>query len=250
MSYEWFKDGALLGKSTSNKWTLRKMKAAEHDGTYSFKVTNPVGELTSPDFTVSILEPVKVTGNPEHGGIVNGTAGTLTVTATGGGTLSYQWIKYDSSTRKWLDIAGANSATLQIAAMASSDAGKYKCRVSNGASSYLSKEARISEILPPSIQKQPSDITANEGTKTLLAVESTATPLPTYQWQKLDADGVTWTDIPKATRNYLAFTRLYTKYAGKYRVVISNSGGSVTSDEAEVIVHYARFWLPNSRARS
>ena len=49
-----------------------------------------------------------MTGNPEHGGIVNGVAGTLTVTATGGGTLSYQWIKYDSSTRKWLDIAGAN----------------------------------------------------------------------------------------------------------------------------------------------
>ena len=38
---------SLLGTTSSNKLTLRKMKAASNDGTYSVKVTNGGGTITS-----------------------------------------------------------------------------------------------------------------------------------------------------------------------------------------------------------
>ena len=96
LSFEWFKDGEAIATTTSNKVSLRKMKASEHDGMYSVKVSNAVGQVTSQDFQVSVIEPVKIDASPEDAGIVIGNSGSLTVSASGGGTLSYQWVKYDA----------------------------------------------------------------------------------------------------------------------------------------------------------
>ena len=139
--YEWFKDGESLATTTSNKISLRKMKASQHDGTYSVRVSNAVGKVTSEDFQISVIEPVKIDTSPKDAGIVSGEAGSLTVDASGGGTLTYQWVKYDAKTRKWSDVDGAISATLNITAITETEVGKYKCRVSNGASTYYSKDA-------------------------------------------------------------------------------------------------------------
>ena len=123
LSFEWFKDGESIATSTSNKLSLRKMKASEHDGTYSVKVSNPVGEVTSEDFQVSVIEPVKIDANPVDAGIVSGEAGSLTVNASGGGTLSYQWVKYDAKSRKWSNVEGATSATLNITGITEAEEG-------------------------------------------------------------------------------------------------------------------------------
>ena len=56
MTYEWFKDGASIGTTRSNKLSLKKVKASNHDGIYSVTVTNQVGEVTSDDFSVTIIE--------------------------------------------------------------------------------------------------------------------------------------------------------------------------------------------------
>ncbi|MEK9983202.1 MAG: immunoglobulin domain-containing protein, partial [Opitutae bacterium] len=108
--YEWFKDGESIGTTNSNKISLRKMKPSDHDGTYSVKVSNAVGEITSEDFQISVIEPVQIDTNPEDAGIVIGNDGTLTVAASGGGTLSYQWFKYDSKKHQWNEVEGATSA--------------------------------------------------------------------------------------------------------------------------------------------
>ena len=104
LSFEWFKNGVPWATTTSNKLTLRKMKAADHGGTYSVKVTNDIGEVTSEDFTVSVVEPVRIDANPTDTGVVSGQSGSLNVTASGGGVLTYQWMKYDAKTRKWTDV--------------------------------------------------------------------------------------------------------------------------------------------------
>ena len=64
-------------------------------------------------------------------------------------------------------------------------------------------------------------------------------PTPKYQWQKLGTDGKTWEDIPKAVRAELRLIKLNKNHSGQYRVIASNSGGSSTSDTAEIKVYYA-----------
>ena len=97
MTYEWFKDGASIGTTRSNKLSLKKVKASNHDGIYSVTVTNQVGEVTSDDFSVIIIRSVSITKDASLCiGVVENQAGNLTVVASGGGTLAYQWQKYES----------------------------------------------------------------------------------------------------------------------------------------------------------
>ena len=223
--YEWFKDGTSLGTTSSNKLTLRKMKADDHDATYSVKVSNPVGEVTSDEFQVSVIQPVKIEASPEDAGIVSGQDGSLTVTASGGGTLAYQWMRYESKSKKWIDVEGATSAILSVTDVSDNDQGKYKCRVTNGPSTYFSKDADVVMFVPPTIKKQPRGLSQKEGSKVSLKGEAIGSPAPAHQWQKLAEDGSTWEDVPKANRTTLYFSKVYKRNAGKYRLKATNQGG-------------------------
>jgi len=237
-TYEWFHDGESIYKSTSNKLTLRKVKAQTHDGSYSVKITNPVGEVISDSFEVSILEPVGITAQPEKSiGIIQGKSGSMSVQANGTGLLAYQWIYYDTKTRKWSDVVDANSATHVIEDMEIEDVGKYRCIVSNGPSSYTSKDAVVSIVIPPSITVQPQGASLQEGAKLTLESAFSGTPAPILQWQKQSFDG-SWEDLKRKNKAELAFSKLVATNAGIYRLKASNPADTVYSDEAEVIVFY------------
>ena len=238
MTYDWFKDGAPYLSTKSNKLTLRKVMASKDDGIYSVKVTNAVGMVTSNDFTVSIIDAVQVTANPASKGIISGQTGSLAVTANGGGLLTYQWQKYDAKKRTWMDVEGATS-TFDVSAMSSSDEGTYRCAVSNGPSTKISKSAKLSMYVPPTFQTHPRDYKMMEFSKLTLKIKTSGTPSPAYQWQKLGTDGVTWADVSRANKSELSFSKLYKVHAGKYRVVATNAGGTTTSNEAELVVYYA-----------
>ena len=113
--FKWFKDGSEIPKATKSRLTLKKASAARDDGTYKVEVTNGGGSITSDDFNVSIITPVEVSADPEDASFVMGTEGTLSVTASGGGTITYQWEKLDPKSKKWSPVDGATSATLTIA---------------------------------------------------------------------------------------------------------------------------------------
>ena len=169
-TYEWYHDGVSFFKSTSNKLTLRKVKAQTHDGTYHVKITNPVGEVVSDTFQVSILEPVGITTQPEKSiGIIQGQSGSMSVQANGTGLLTYQWIHYDAKTRKWSDNLGANSATHIIEDMEASDVGKYRCVVSNGLFVHIQRCCSLN-FIPPSITTQPQGASLKEGAKLTLSL--------------------------------------------------------------------------------
>ncbi len=68
---------------------------------------------------------VSITAQPQDVKAAVGSAVSLTVTATGSGTLSYQWYKGGAA------INGATSATYSIASLAATDAGRYVVRVTD-----------------------------------------------------------------------------------------------------------------------
>ncbi len=90
----------------------------------------------------------------------------------------------------------------------------------------------------PSITAQPQPQTARAGGSVTFSATATASPNPSYQWQR---NGVA---LPGATGATLTLNAVTAAEAGVYRVVVSNSAGSVTSSEASLTLY-----APNPAAR-
>lgn len=90
----------------------------------------------------------------------------------------------------------------------------------------------------PSISAQPQPQTARAGGSVTFSATASAAPEPAYQWQR---NGVA---ISGATGATLTLNAVSATEAGAYRVVVSNSAGSVTSSEASLTVY-----APNPAAR-
>jgi glucose/arabinose dehydrogenase len=83
----------------------------------------------------------------------------------------------------------------------------------------------------PVIAVQPTDRTISIDQSTTFKVVASGNPSPTYQWQR---NGV---NIPGATTpNYTFDNAKLTDSGAKFKVIISNSAGSVTSTEATLTV--------------
>ena len=140
-----------IHKATKSRLTLKKASAARDDGTYKVEVTNGAGSITSDEFNVSIISSVEVSADPEDASFVMGTEGSLSVTATGGGAITYQWEKLDPKSEVE-PVDGATSATLTIADLQSGSVGEYRCVVDNGASKDYGKGADLGVYVVPAFQ--------------------------------------------------------------------------------------------------
>jgi hypothetical protein len=98
------------------------------------------------DFTPTPAAPgeVKLEMTPAAGVVAPGAAAAFAVTATGTGTLTYQWFKNGS------EIPGATAATFGLAGAAAGDAGAYAVVVTNALGSAVSNVANLAvAALPP-----------------------------------------------------------------------------------------------------
>ena len=86
-------------------------------------------------------EPPVIAAPPQGGSFFAGAELRLAVTAQGVG-LTYQWFKNGAV------VAGATGATLAFTALAASDSGSYRVRVSNPAGSVDSAETAVSVVVP------------------------------------------------------------------------------------------------------
>lgn len=86
---------------------------------------------------IEATPPPDITDHPDSQTVVPGAAVSFSVTATGSGTLSYQWRKGGSS------IGGATGASYQIPAAQTGDAGIYDVIVSNDGVAATSNAATL-----------------------------------------------------------------------------------------------------------
>jgi hypothetical protein len=103
-------------------------------GTYTVKATAGGVELVSSSAQVSVLldAPVVTSVTPSSQVKLAGQSATLTVTASGNGTLLYQWMKDGVS------VAGGTASTLVIPSMGLANAGSYRVEVRNEAGAVQS----------------------------------------------------------------------------------------------------------------
>ncbi|MFH2143608.1 MAG: immunoglobulin domain-containing protein [Bacteroidota bacterium] len=165
-----------------------------------------------------IIHPVNA--NP----CINDTV-TFFIDADGTTPFTYQW-KFNGS-----DLIGATDSFYTIYGVIPPDAGNYKCVVMNASDTVSTNTASLVVHLPPVITLNPVDQEKCEGEFVSFSIIASTTTTMTYQWQ---VDGV---DIPSGTTSVLSKPSVALADTGVFLCIVTNTCGSDTSDEAELIVH-------------
>ncbi len=100
---------------------------------------------------------------------------------------------------------------------------------------------QVNGVLPslPEFSVQPQNTSAFVAQTATLTATAVSDPAPTYQWE-FSADGNDpWTVLENETAASLQFSSVQSSNAGYYRVIATNTAGSVTSDEILLTVSFA-----------
>lgn len=103
--------------------------------------------------------------------------------------------------------------------------------------------AQTADDVPPSITQQPGNATVSDGSYRAFAVYATGNPAPTYQWQRRPSGSASWDDVSATPpfrdpqSNYLSIDIVsYAMNGDRFRCVVTNRAGTVTSDESLLTV--------------
>lgn len=139
LTYVWKKDGAVLAAVTGDTLALNNVQPL-NSGSYTVTVSNSGGSVTSATVTLSVpaavTAPVIATA-PAAVTVLAGASSTFSVSATGTGPFTYQWL------RNGTPIAGATSATYTVATTLVSDAAAFSVTVTNAAGSVTTAAATL-----------------------------------------------------------------------------------------------------------
>jgi len=109
LSYQWFADGTAIAGATESTLSVRATPAV--NGTvYAVEVTDDNGTVTSNNATLTVVAaPLVISAQPADITVTEGDNAVFAVTATGSGTLSYQWFMNNTTA-----VAGATSNSLIV----------------------------------------------------------------------------------------------------------------------------------------
>jgi uncharacterized protein DUF1573/ASPM-SPD-2-Hydin domain-containing protein/immunoglobulin I-set domain protein len=171
-----------------------------------------------------------INAQPISQSILVGQTATFFVTASGTAPLSYQWRKSGAT------ISGATSASYTTPVETISDNGaQFSVIVNNSAGTVTSNGATLTVTtspVAPSITTQPANQTIFAGQTATFSVVANGTLPLTYQWLK------NGTAISGATSSsYMTPAEMTSDSGALFSVVVSNSAGSATSNNAGLTVN-------------
>ena len=137
----------------------------------------------------------------------------------------YQW------RRNGQPLAGATSSSLVLSDVQTNHAGWYTVLVTNSHSSIISQVAVLTVKPPlPTILTQPLSQTSPVGAPVSFFVSASGVPPLSYQWR------LNGQNLLRATNAGYQISSVQMNQAGAYTVLVTNSGGSVLSEAASLVV--------------
>ena len=254
LSYQWQYRSSPSGSwykasAEGNKTPTLKLPAttARNGYQYRCKVTNEVGSSWSAAATLTVYGKPVFTAQPGDLTLNAGDTAVFSVTASGSGELSYQWIYRSSPSGSWYNASaeGNKTPTLRVPATAGRSGYQYRCKVTNEVGSSWSAIATLTVYAPakPTITVQPQSVTIEKGGTAAFTVEAEGSGELSYRWQYYSTSKSAWYLIPTTTNGYegVETPTLYVSAAGhngmQYRCRVSNAAGSSFSESATLTVY-------------
>jgi sugar lactone lactonase YvrE len=147
-------------------------------GNYDVIITGPYGgSVTSSIVSLTVVYPPSISSQPQSIVVTNGSLAQFAVSASGTGTLTYQWC---DGTNEVLD---ATNSTLIVSNATASEVGDYTCVITNAYGSITSSIAVLTVLISPSITMQPTKQMGTSGNSVTFRVSVAGMGPFTYQWQ-------------------------------------------------------------------
>ncbi len=182
------------------------------------------------------VAPPTITQHPQARSICPGSNTTMTVTATGQGTLGYQWQKNGVDVSNGGHYSGATTATLSISSADEGDAGNYRCVVFNGGGSVTSNAAALTLKAATTITEHPLPQGVLETGTAVFTVAASGEGTLTYRWQKDAVDLSNGGHYAGVTTATLTVSNCDSSDEGNYRCVVTGDCGAATSAEASLAI--------------
>jgi hypothetical protein len=226
LAYQWIKNNVAISGASSSSYTAPATTSSDNGAQFTVTISNATGTIASNAATLTVHVPPSITAQPVSQTVTAGQVATFSITATGTAPLSYQWKKYG------VNLTGATSSSYTTPATSASDDGaQFTVAVTNAAGSATSNAAVLTVNMPPSITAQPASQTVTAGQTATFSANASGTAPLGYQWQK------NGTPIGGATlASYTTPATTTTDSGTQFSVVVSNSAGSVTSNNATLTV--------------
>ncbi len=234
LSYQWLRNDVVVPGATQATYTLNTPVASDNGSLWKVQVSNAGGNTTS----TTVILTVNTTSSgaptidpaPQSQTVSAGSNVTFSVGVSSATAVTYQW------QRDGVDLTGATSPTYTLAPAQESDSGStWRVIATNAAGSTTSSSATLSVTAglssAPAITTQPVSQTVASGSMVTFTVAASGSPAPSFQWQR---DGI---DIPGATADSHVLASVQTTDSGStWRVIVTNSAGSVISNSATLTV--------------
>lgn len=212
--------------------------------TFTITATNGVGSPATQSFTLTVQQGPAITSANNTTFALN-TAGSFTVTGTGSPASTFTvgsgfppWATFTSN-------AGANTATITGTPLNTTGSPfSFTVTATNGVGSPATQAFTLTVSTGVAISTQPANTTVTAGLNATFSVGATATPSPTYQWQRQPAAGGGFTNLAEGgtytgtTSSTLTVNTVSAPMNGdQFQVIVSNGVGSpVTSSAATLSV--------------
>jgi len=226
-------DGGSISGSNTSVLSLSNVTLAMSEKEFQVVATNPLSSATSNAAILIVNSNPVINTGPVSKAVLAGQNATFTVSATGIGTLTYQW--YFNSKK----ISNAISATYTLPKVAATNAGNYTVVVSNGIGSPVTSAiATLSLGVVPKVTASPasSTVTAGADTTAVFKVVVTGNPAPAIQWQSAPAKSTVFSNLTNggdysgvASANLTVSTPDGSLSGTQFRAVATNLIGNTTS---------------------
>lgn len=229
LAYQWKKNGSPISGATSTSYTIPATPASDNNAQFTVTVSNSVSSATSNAATLTVEVPPTITTQPASQTVAVGQTARFSVTASGTGTLTYQWNKNGGV------IGGANSASYTTPPAAASDNGaSFTVTVTGASGNVTSNAATLTVNGPPTIVSQPASKTVIAGQTATFSVTAAGTAPLAYQW-KMNGNVINGAN----SSSYTTPATTTGNSSQQFTVTVTNPAGAVTSNPATLTVNAA-----------